>query len=69
MNPFSTPWKHQMVEKGCTGNEWVKIFAKILEKNHNKIKDFNEAGLRKTDPVSLLDWKDKKVRQVTARHF
>ena len=26
MQPFSTPRKHQKtLEKGCTGNEWVKI--------------------------------------------
>ena len=25
MHPFSTPWKHQEVEKGWIGNKWVTI--------------------------------------------
>ena len=24
MHPFSTPWKHLGLEKGCIGNKWVK---------------------------------------------
>ena len=45
VHPFSTPWKHESckvfwcfreVEKGCTGNEWVKLekrfVARLIEK-------------------------------------
>ena len=37
MHPFSTSWKHQKtlrcfqeVEKGCIGNEWVKMCSDLL---------------------------------------
>ena len=40
MHPFSTPRKHQKtlgfqgVDKGCTGNEWVKNTLLLNRKNY-----------------------------------
>ena len=35
MHPFSTSWKHQGVEKGCIGNEWVnRVRMKLRSQDH-----------------------------------